>query len=508
LARPAPRVTEPAAPNSDPGLDPSQLKETGPTFPIRRIVVKGDTILSDEVREQILAPFAGLDLGAKRIDLLLRRLTAAYIDRGYLTTRPYVAPQNLASGTLEVTVIPGTVESIQLNGQPLTGPAKDAAPTAPGDVLRLADIEQTVDQINRLRSQRAQAQVLPGQSPGTSVVSIANQPDKPWRVSLGTDNYGQPSTGQGRLRYGFDLDNLLGAWEAISASHIESRNSHSELFALSVPFGYGTLSYAFADSASRSAIGTIAFEDTRSRNQTLAWNQVIARDSRGRTAFDAAFAQRETWRRVADVDLVPQQQASLRLALSRQQRLSIGSVSAEFGLTRGLNIMGDDTDLPGLPDSASHNQFDKIDLNLSAILALNDSWAWRGNLIAQASRVGLPSAEQLFVGGNATVRGFQEGIIAGDRGYVLRNELQWTGAMPRSLLAANLRLEPFVFTDSSRTRALADSEAKSLSSVGLGLRLNWTYASLDIAWARPQAAPDGSNILRQDRVHANLTLQY
>jgi hemolysin activation/secretion protein len=506
LARPAAKVADGVTRPLDADVDPARIEEVGPAFPIRHIIVGGDSVLGEAAREAILAPFAGLELGPRRIDLLLRRLTAAFIERGYITTRAYVAPQNLAAGILEITVIPGTIEAVRLNGESMAGAARAALPESGGALLRLPDVEQAVDQINRLRSQRAEAQILPGQSPGASVVAIANQPEKPWRVSLGTDNYGQPATGQSRLRAGAEADNLLGAWDAWSANHVESKGSRADLFAFSVPAGYGTFSYAYARSLYHVPIGTIAVSSGSSRNQTLAWNQVLERDGHGRTALDAALALRESWRQLNDISFTPQQQASLRLALSRQQRFAIGSVSAEFGATKGLDAFGYDKDLPGLPDNAPHNQFVKYDVNVAAIVALGADWAWRGNLTAQDARVGLPGAEQLFVGGATTVRGFQEGIIAGDRGYVLRNELQWTGGTPRAFLAAGARLDPFVFADASHTRLLADGNDKRLASFGFGLRLAWKYASLEAAWARPIAAPDG--VPRMDRIHANLTLQY
>jgi hemolysin activation/secretion protein len=507
LTRPAPAVASGAATvRADGDIDPSQMAEQEPAFLIRHIAIKGDTLLSEATRETLLAPFVGLKLGPRRIDLLLRRFTAAYMQRGYITTRAYIGPQNLASGELEVTVIPGTVESVRLNGAPLAGAAAAAIPQSSGEVLRLADVEQAVDQINRLRSNRAEAQILPGQSPGTSVIAIENRPEKPWRISLGTDNYGQPATGQGRVRAGVDVDNLLGVWDAWSVTHVESRDSRADLFVFSVPAGYGTFSYAYARSGYLTPIGNIAVTTGNSRNQTLAWNQVLDRDAHGRTALDAALAMRESWRRLNEISLTPQQQASLRLAVSRQQRFAAGSVSAELGFTKGLDAFGYDQDLPGLPDTAAHNQFEKVDVNLAAILALGPHWAWRGKLTAQDSRVGLPGAEQLFAGGAATVRGFQEGIIAGDRGQVLRNELQWTGAMPRAILAAGVQLAPFAFIDASRTRLLADNHDKRLASLGLGLRMVWKYASLEAAWAHPVDSPDG--VSRADRVHANLTLQF
>lgn len=505
LSRPAPAVSAPHAAD-DKYADPAAIPEDATAFDIQHIALQGDTLLTDAERHTVLAPFAGLKMGPRRIDLLLRRVTAAYLQRGYATTRAYLAPQNLAAGTLEITVVPGAVEAVQLNGQPVTGLARSAFPLAAGDPLRIADLEQAVDQINRLRSQKAEAQILPGQSPGASIIALDNRPDKLWRASLGTDTYGQSATGKGRTRLGAEADNLLGAWEAWSLSHVESRNSQADLFSLSAPFGYGTASYAYARSKSAVPIPGIAISRTESRTHTLAWNHILSRDAGGRTALDAALTLRHSLRWLDALELTPQQQASARLALSRQQRLAIGSVSAELGYTQGLDAFSYDVDLPGLPRTAPHNQFEKWDIALAAMFTLSPDWAWRGNLTAQSARTGLNGADQTFIGGASSVRGFQEGILGGDRGYLFKNELQWTGSLPRTVQAEGARLDPFLFHDLGVVRQLASAHDQRLASAGFGLRAAWKFASLDISWGRPLSAPAG--IPRSLRAHAALTLQF
>ena len=86
-------------------------------FLIERIALKGNSLLADNDVRALIHPFIGKRLGVNRINLLLRRLTRAYIDRGYITTRVYLGRQNLASGTLDVTVVQGKIEDIRINGE-------------------------------------------------------------------------------------------------------------------------------------------------------------------------------------------------------------------------------------------------------------------------------------------------------------------------------------------------------------------------------------------------------
>ena len=56
-------------------------------------------------------------IGSEGINVLLRRIQNRLIDFGYVTTRVVVEPQDLRSGMLVLTVIPGKVGRIQLQDQ-------------------------------------------------------------------------------------------------------------------------------------------------------------------------------------------------------------------------------------------------------------------------------------------------------------------------------------------------------------------------------------------------------
>ncbi len=177
------------------------------------------------------------------MNVLLRRLTDAYVRAGYVTTRALLGPQNLGSGTLTVTIQIGRIEGFTVNGQTIHRLATNersagggwltdagygfAFPASAGDPLRLADIDQGVAQINRMRRNQAQVQVLPGQEIGDSVIAIQNAPGDRTYYALGVDNYGAQSTGVTRYRAGFEADNLIGLQEVLSLNYIDSVESNA-----------------------------------------------------------------------------------------------------------------------------------------------------------------------------------------------------------------------------------------------------------------------------------------
>ena len=115
----------PPLPNLPSDADIQSVPDPEPTFLVDRIEFSGDAVLSSSRLREVTEPFLHRHLGRNRINLLLRRLTEAYIAKGLITTRAYLGQQNLASGTLVITVVPGRIEAFMLNGKALRPTSTD-----------------------------------------------------------------------------------------------------------------------------------------------------------------------------------------------------------------------------------------------------------------------------------------------------------------------------------------------------------------------------------------------
>lgn len=99
---------------------------------------------------------------------------------------------------LTVSVSEGRIESITQNGEQ-TPALKMAFPGLVGDVLNLRDIEQGMEQLNRLPSQQVTIDIQPGEQPGFSkVVLLRGATRVPVSFSFGADNSGQKAPAPGR----------------------------------------------------------------------------------------------------------------------------------------------------------------------------------------------------------------------------------------------------------------------------------------------------------------------
>src|SRR5450830_1047839 len=89
-----------------------------PCFPIAQIVLDGQQ--ADQFKEVLSVVTQGPEavlgrcLGVSGIKAVLARVQNILIARGYVTTRVLAAPQNLSSGVLQLTLVPGHVRVIRL----------------------------------------------------------------------------------------------------------------------------------------------------------------------------------------------------------------------------------------------------------------------------------------------------------------------------------------------------------------------------------------------------------
>ncbi|KVN29790.1 peptide transporter [Burkholderia pyrrocinia] len=479
------------------------IVETGPTFVVKRIVLQapdGKAFeppggISGKKLDAVVAPFTGQYLGSHRINVLLKRLTDVFVERGFVTTRALLGPQNLATGTLKITIQLGRIEGFMVNGAPirrlkpgekssgggwLTDAGYDNAfPSSSGDPLRLPDIDQGVAQINRLRRNQATVQILPGQNPGESIVDIGNKPGDRLYYTLGVDNYGSSATGVTRYRAGVEADNLLGLQESLSFNFVDSLDSNALVGSFAVPFGRSTFSYTISDSEYQQVIGTTALEYGRTLSHIFGWNYLVSRSVSDITSIDATLSWRRTDREINGIDLDPQRLAVFRLGGNWLHKFVMndaqGNVTVNAGISQGLPWLGANHDPHGINRDDAHSQFTKVDATAAFTLPLpkigRALLAYRGVLGGQYTNAALFGSEQLYLGGMDTIRGFRSGEIAGDRGVYSRNELAWVNAPAWK----DGRIEPYVFVDAGKVNLIASPGFPTLAGIGAGLRAQWQW---------------------------------
>ncbi|MFI0546347.1 MAG: ShlB/FhaC/HecB family hemolysin secretion/activation protein [Brachymonas sp.] len=488
-----------------PQVDASQI--AGKCRDISTIEVDGVTQLLKAQLDGITQPFVGRCLGVPEVEQILGEITRAYMLRGFVTTRAYLPAQDLGQGKLKVLVVEGRVEKIRVDAPGRTGfRPSNTIPAVKGDLLNLRDLEQGIDQINRLQSNGASFDIAPGSAPGLSEVIVRNTPAKFYRWNLSADNQGSASTGKNQLGVSFSSDSALGFSEFIMATHRESlplndkgARSTSDSLMLAVPYGYNTFTYNGSISSYRSTLhapsGLALLSDGDSSNNSLAWDRLVYRNQSTRLNLTGTFTVKDSNNYLEGqfLSVSSRKLSVLDLDSSLSTGWGPGVLGLSLGWSQGLKAAGALHDIAGLPDFAPRAQFRKIKYGASYFLPFRVAgrdWTFNSSLTGQQAKTTLFGSEQISIGSIYSVRGFVKGSLAGDSGYYLRNDLSTRSVFAPAGQVFPVRWYAGLDMGSVRNRAAGVPQG-ALVGAALGASVNWQGASWDLSTTCPLATPQG-----------------
>ncbi|MCZ9552091.1 ShlB/FhaC/HecB family hemolysin secretion/activation protein [Enterobacter hormaechei] len=411
------------------------LTPQGPCFVIRRIELSGATLLSPSAKNRLTAPWINQCLDMARLTRLTDAVSDWYISRGYITSRAFLTEQDLSGGVLHLAVLEGKLQHIRLEGVP-DRTLKMTFPGLEGKILNLRDIEQGMEQLNRVRQRPVEIEILPGDRQGYSVVNLTATPEFPLSGSVSFDNSGQKSTGTGQLNgalYGNNLLGLADKWfisGGRSSDFSNSKDAQNFAAGVSIPYGYGLLDYSYSWSNYLSTIDNNGYfwrstGDTETHRLTGSW--VLFRNGDIKTGVSAGITHRINRNYLDDVLLATSSRklSSLSLGINHTQKIASGVATLNPTFTQGVPWFGaeDDSDKQGDVPKA---EFRKWSLNGSFQRPLADKLWWLTSVYFQWSPDRLYGSERLTLGGETSVRGFKEQYISGDNGGYWRNELNWS----------------------------------------------------------------------------------
>jgi hemolysin activation/secretion protein len=475
---------------------------------IREVRIGSAPNLAESERARLTKAYSGRCLDVHDIEQLMAEITNSYIRRGYVTTRVYLPEQDLAGGQLSLLVAEGVVEKISLTGR-RTGRISlgSALPGLEGELLNLRDLEQGLDQINRLQSNRATLDIEPGSAPGTSRIVIHNEAGRTFHFGASLDSMGQKATGREQAGTSVAFDSPLGLNDYANLAYRQSlpldsstRQSRLGSFVYLMPYGYTTTSLSYSrseyDSVLRTASDSILAAAGTSEIASLRFEDVLHRSRSSRVTIAASLSTKSS-RNYLENQLLGVSSRNLTAgdaSLNFTTGLLGGVVSLEGGYSWGLDAFGALEDPEGLSAESPRAQFRR--LNYSASYSLPFRLAgldatFGSSLTGQRAQTPLYGSEQMLVGGIYSVRGFDETSLSGDHGYFWRNELAVRKPASFGPVFQGV-LRPFVALDFGRTSMReAGSEAPegALSGATFGLAFGTGSLALEIFNSRPLHVP-------------------
>ncbi|WP_375683104.1 MULTISPECIES: ShlB/FhaC/HecB family hemolysin secretion/activation protein [unclassified Bartonella] len=478
-------------------------------------------LISHTDLHEAISLWEGRCLGIAEINKVLKAVTKLYMKRGYIAVRAYLPEQDLSGGHLKIVVVEGVMEDITLDGHKverrLQGEITTAFPNLIGKPTNLRQIEQGLDQINRLFSRQATINLGAGSNSGGSILDVHIEKQKPWLITLSSDNLGAKATGLYQTRLSFSFDDLLGINDQWSLSYQRSMdgspyhfshkrpNSDTLTGSFSLPYGTWTTGFDGTWSQYHSSVKGI-FSDIMTAGKSLSltpWiSRVIDRDQEGKTWLTG----RLTWKYSDNfimgsrVDVSSRKLAIATFELDHSRKWLGGELSAHIGFHKGLAILGayDDKEQENTTKNSPKGQFSKLSFSLGYVRPFSlKQYNFRYNTLfsGQLSPDTLFSSEQISLGGSSSVRGVREAIYYGNNGAFWRNELSlllpgFSSRMGRKFMS---QFAPYMALDLGAVANNVNKNSFGGSLVGatLGFHATGDITDIDVSY---------SNILTQSTV--------
>ena len=158
--------------------------------------------------QKILNKYDRQKIGKSGLTELVKRVTILLANKGFATTRINVPQQSLSTGILKLKIIPGYIGKINVLGKQKIK-WSNTFPIKSGDILNYRNLEQGVEQIQRLQSQQVKLQIIPSENSGESDINIYSVQGKNIRGMLIFDDSGDENTGRYQSALNLTVENPL-----------------------------------------------------------------------------------------------------------------------------------------------------------------------------------------------------------------------------------------------------------------------------------------------------------
>lgn len=490
-----------------------------PCFMIRQITLSGIEALPGWAQlesQRLILKARDKCLGAQGINQLMSELQDTLIDHGWITTRVLAPQQDLVNGKLNLAILPGRVCRIAMSDDS-TGylTLSSAMPVRGDDILDLRDVEQGLENLQRLPSVKATMELVPGEQPGESDLIIKRKQGVPIRFGAWVDDSGTTSTGQfqGGVMMAIDNPFSLSDLFYVSLGHDLSFSSdkHSRNYSghYSVPYGYWLFGVTVSDydyARTVSGINRDYRYSGHSDSMNAKLTRILHRGTYQKTSMTAELITRQSRNYIGETELTEQRRNTSAWRLGLTHRHYIGQSTVDMGATYQRGIRGF-----GAHKVPEEYGVDSYATAMSHIIGLSSQLSVPFTLSGQGFRyitqyqyqrtnTPLTPQDQFSIGGRWSVRGFDgERSLSADQGWYWRNELAWQTPLQQQelyigvdhgevlgrgtdllngtrLTGAVLGLRGMAFDTSYDVFAgapISKPEGFKTSPVALGMSLNW-----------------------------------
>jgi hemolysin activation/secretion protein len=505
--------------------DPAQLRPQGAPSSTG-VTSRGEGLLGDAALHQRLAAFIGKPASFGDLQKIGSEVVRYYRESNRPVVDAQLPEQDVTGGVVQVVVVEGRAGSVIAEEQRWFKAERlvSGVRVKRGDTIRADYLLDDINWLNRNPFRRVDLLFRKGEAATETDLILKTADRFPFRPYLGFDNWGTELTGNYRLQSGFNWGNAFGQDQILSyqfstAPDYNVFNAHSGVWTIPLPWRhvlefYGSYSQSKPDdldvdvNAKALQLGaayTIPLPNFKGIKHDLVLG-VEYKTSNNNLLFGGTSI-------FASDTVIAQGRLTYQARLADSTGVTSFQVSGYYSPG---DLLSDNTDEAFEQERAfAESQY----AYGRATIQRTQTLPWRATLTGTASGQvasgNLLASEQFSVGGATTVRGYEEGILNGDRGWFASLELSSppTRVINRfkpTSLDEELKLVAFFDVGGVSNIDLLPGEDRYIGVAGVGAgiryRINtWLNVRFDYAWKLkdiPEFDVDSS------RAYVSVTISY
>ena len=445
---------------------------------VNKVVTNASRLLTAGEIEAITSTLVGREVSIKELFDTVAAINELYKARGCATCQAFLPPQKVEAGTIEIRLVEGALGAVRVEGAGYIreGFILDRIHAKPGEVLDLKALEKDLAFINNTNDFKTAASLKPGAAFGTVDAVIRTQEPPRFGLTLFGDNAGRDETGRNRTGLIFNARSVFGVSDPLTISASGSDGALAGSVGYSLPVNrWGTrIGMQYDSSAIDIRSGPFKQLDITgtASNAGLTLTQPLIAENQLRLNVFGGYNTKDSITKFAGSPITRADTRTFSLGFDAQRFTGQGFWYTRQVVTSGTTSYAGDSDF--------------IKYNADALWT--ESYRGGVSTVVRGSfqlsnEPRLPTFEQFFLGGMATVRGYPEGLLIGARGYFVSAELQfplWRAGAPAAGTApGGDRLRGVVFLDHGGVIPGGVTGANfdwgdTLTSAGTGLLYNFS----------------------------------
>ncbi len=405
---------------------------------VTEIVTDKSAILTPDEIRNLISGYQKRRVTRAELSELIDKINRLYAAKGYSTARAVLPAQTVHDGVVNIRLIEGRVGKVTVQNTTHTRDSYflNRVPINGGEILKLEDLQQSLAYFNVTNDIKLRTVLQPGAQFGSTDVSLQAEGQHDLEITTFSDNAGRDTIGLYRAGINATYRSLFGNRDPLAVSFLGADGTLGGSGSYSLPLGTRGI-----------RLGALFNYSTIALNGGVLGSAGIVGHSN-----DAALR--------LSVPVLVRANNTLFTSLSAHYKTSLLS-SEGFPLSRAvvrsLELSSDFQRLDGHGAWSASNIFNGGFYELGGGReffryngSLTRTLVFSPNVIAIFRASGQVSAlnplapiEQIQIGGAATVRGYPEATLIGDRGYAATGELDFP-VLPNAWVKKRIKMAAFV----------------------------------------------------------------